>query len=148
MYSFVPITDKIIDELLENITKDNIEELQLLTYNEDIADTVKKTVELSEDSWACYYNANGKLCGIWGVGRRTLASNDGQIWVLLTDEAKNHVRPLLVKAAKIGIAYYLGKYTRLINYVPSSYVTGLRWLKMLGFEITPVTATLSKIEMR
>ena len=146
MYSFIPITDEIVEELILKLSGDHIEELQLLTFSDDISETVRKTVQFSDDSWACY--SDEKLCGIFGIGTWTLASDVGQPWVLLTDEAQKHKRQLLIKAAKIGVAYWMRRYSRLVNYVPSSYTTGLRWLKMLGFEITPVTATLCKIEMR
>ena len=147
MFKFVPGTEEIAKELLNSLTWQHKEELSLLPYGDNLGETVLKTVEDSDETWACY-TSKGVLCGMFGIKKQSLATQNGQPWLLMTEEALKHKRELLVKGARIAVDYWMRRYDLLFNYVPAAYVTGLKWLKMLGFEIIPVTASLYRIEKR
>lgn len=146
MFKFVPVTDEIIDQVVDNLHEDHLEELKTLAMGSAIKLQAKRTVNKSKESWACY--ANGELAGMFGIIEMSIISNTGAPWMMMTPVALKYKRQLLIKGAKIAVAHWMKQYDTLENVVPSAYGKGIKWIEMLGFTVTKYTANLSKIEMR
>jgi|TARA_Y100000034_G_C6829177_1_gene374137 hypothetical protein len=149
MYRFIPAKEGHIPALIADMAPDTKNELEALRPGE-LLSTVRQCICDSTEAWSAF--DNGKLICCFGITRKTLLSDTGHPWIIVTNRLQKHKKDFLY-LSKIGIKYWLIKYGRLENWVPVGFDKILRWIKWAGFTVYPAEQVsdgrmFHRIEMR
>ena len=140
-YNIVHAYEYDAEILLRDIHPDIKKELDILS-NLNTLDLIKENIQTADDAWSVF-EGEQILC-IFGVGQRTLLSDTGIPWMLTTTYIKQHTRNLLI-GTKVVLDYWMKRYNKLENFVPSTFTSSIRWLKWAGFTIEPSTANIYRV---
>lgn len=90
---------------------------------------------LEASSRAFTARANGQIVCMYGVGRSSLISPGGVIWMLGTELVNTHARQFLRRSAS-QMARLGEGFAFLENYCDNRNTLTIRWLRWLGFTIS------------
>ena len=125
----VPATVGDLYDLWMNLRADQMEDVSGASERE-LFDQVDKSVEV----WCGKYQ--GRPVIVWGVLMPSILSSTGVLWALTSKEIEKC--PLVfVRQSKIELERLRGRYHELTGYVATEYEVSARWLKWLGFDISP-----------
>ena len=93
---------------------------------------VEHSVRHSTLCWAVC--APGELLAVFGVCPLAGHPGVGTPWLLATEAAAHHVRPLIELPGPY-IARMLDAFPRLVNFVHADNTRSIRWLRRLGFSV-------------
>ncbi len=150
MYRFILATRGHAIELADNIHPGVEKEIKTMSEKETV-DIVIQSLEKSDEAWSVF-DEEGLIC-IFGISSVSILSDRAVPWFLTTKLIDKHKKTLLY-LTKIGLTYWLGKYSTLENYVPQEYTKAIRWLRWAGFTILPAQpigiggVLIHKIEMK
>lgn len=95
---------------------------------------LRRSIERSEVALAA--TDDGEPIAVLGVGRMSMLSSVGIIWMLGSDGIERHRREVL-RASKVFLQCCERDYIMLRNFVYTGHHRSLRWLAWLGFTIHP-----------
>lgn len=130
VYIFAKPTEADAMYVASNLKHDNQLEL-LASIGDNALSDILQSLKTSNDIGCCYIN--GLPAAIYGVKRKSVLSNEGLAWLLMTAEIDKH-KVFVAKHCKKGLAAILAKYDRIFNYVNVENKDIIRWLKWLGAE--------------
>lgn len=88
---------------------------------------------------------NRPVC-MWGVEAQSVLGNDAYLWLVTTDEVEEHPFYFL-RRSQIFIKQLSTHYSMIHGHVDSSFERSIKWLKWLGFKVSP-GLSVSTFEMR
>lgn len=150
MIKFVPPTEELILELVENMREEEVAEVWAAAKFTP-KDAIEWSLNRAHEAACAVYD--DKLLCIFGVSARSLMSDVASPWLLTTNENKNRPRHLL-KWTKLVVKRWSTMWPVLENYVDNRYDASLRWAKWAGFTVHdpqpygPFGLPFNKIEIR
>lgn len=127
-YEIVPVSPTHIGPLVSRL---GAQREQIEALGERPREWIRLLVSQSRIAWTVL--VDDKPVVIWGV-KCTLSSAEADVWLAITDFAREHVRPL-VKGTLAELNQLLETRDALNTVVPTTDLRALRWCRFLGFEI-------------
>lgn len=96
------------------------------------------SIACSRYAWVITYR--GKVCGVFGLALRHDPLEDvtiGVPWLLSTESTFSVHRGLFLRTSKDVVDFMRSKCDLLTNFVSEENVPSIRWLRWLGFTISP-----------
>lgn len=128
VYIFAKPTEADAMYVASNLKHDNQLEILAAIGDNALADIVQ-SLKTSDDIGCLYIN--GLPAAIYGVKRKSVLSDEGLAWLLMTAEVDKH-KVFIAKHCKKGLAAILDRYTRVYNWVNVENKDIIRWLKWMG----------------
>lgn len=128
VYIFAKPTEADAMYVASNLKRDN--QLEILAgIGDNALSDIVQSIKTSDDIGCLYIN--GLPAAIYGVKRRSVLSDEGLAWLLMTSEIDNH-KVFVAKHCKKGLKQMLAKYQRVYNWVNVENEDIIRWLKWMG----------------
>lgn len=125
----VPATIVDLFELWYNLRNDQLEDVSGASMR-----NLKEQADKSVEVWCGKYQ--GRPVIVWGVLMPSILSSVGVVWALTSKEIDKC--PLVfVRQSKVELERLRKRYTELTGYVATEYEVSARWLRWLGFDISP-----------
>lgn len=122
-------SEKNIKKVIENLRlEDEIE--MIFEFGENWKNVVSNSAKSSEIK--IIVDELNNPVGLFGI--KEIDKNTAEICLLATDKLKDNPISFLLNARKI-VKNWLRKYKKLQNYIYKHNKSGIRWLKLLGFEL-------------
>lgn len=128
VYVFAKPTEADAMYVASNLKHDNQLEL-LASIGDNALSDIMQSLKTSDDIGCLYIN--GLPAAIYGVKRKSVLSDEGLAWLLMTGEIDKH-KVFVARHCKKGLAAVLSKYQRVYNWVNVENEDIIRWLKWLG----------------
>lgn len=127
-YRIVPVSPLHIGPLVSRL---GAQKEQIEALGERPREWIRLLVSQSRIAWTVLVDDRPVV--IWGV-KCTLSSAEADVWLAITDFAREHVRPL-VKGTRAELDKLLETRAALNTVVPVTDERALRWCGFLGFKI-------------
>lgn len=128
VYVFAKPTEADAMYVASNLKHDN--QLEILACMGDNAlSDILQSLKTSDDIGCLYIN--NLPAAIYGVKKKSVLSDEGLGWLLMTSEVENH-KVFIGKSCKRGIREVLTKYKRVYNWVNVENKDIIHWLCWLG----------------
>lgn len=102
---------------------------------EGAADSLLQGLASAREAWTAR-DAAGRIICTGGVSPLSLVGSTGVPWLLGSDLVRVHRRVFMVESRRL-VAHWLTLFDALRNVVDARYAAAIRWLRWLGFEISP-----------
>lgn len=128
VYIFDKPTEADAMYVASNLKHDNQLEI-LASIGDNALKDIIQSIKTSDDIGCLYINH--LPAAIYGVKRKSMLSDEGLAWLLMTAEVDKH-KVFIAKSTKKGLKQMLAKYTRVYNWVNVENKDIIRWLKWMG----------------
>ena len=131
MYSFAPPSEGNLTHIAKHMRKQDADEVKA-SHGYLPRQALKVSVEQSVKSTVILYKE--RPLAIFGYGK--LAPGDGRPWMLSSEDVVFHPKAALIYGRQ-GVSEMLQDCDYLANYVSESNLLSKKWLKKLGFTLSP-----------
>jgi hypothetical protein len=133
-YQIVPAAREHIPALVANLRAQD--EAEIRSGGSTPEQALTEAFDKSNEPLAVLFE--GRVLAIFGVAKPHAISDYGMIWMLGSKEVPKHTK-MLLRASKAYVKRELRKTSHLVNYVDAEYQEAVRWLRWLGFTVSPAT---------